>query len=106
MEENLSHLLYALGLSANYKGFQCILSAVEIAGKDPRTLTEVTKQIYQQIAWQNNTSWKSVERNIRTCVDMIWSVNAIGLRERTGWSAPYKPTSAQFIAILTHRLYR
>ena len=106
MEEKLYRLLYALGLSANYRGFYCILSAVKIAACDPGALTEITKQIYQPIARQRGISWKSVERNIRTCVDRIWSTNLLKLQQLTGWSAPYKPTSAQFIATLAHCLGR
>ena len=104
MNERLCHLLYALGISANYNGFYCICDAVEIAVNNPQALTSVTKHIYLQIAKQRSTSWKAVERNIRSCVDIFWSSEPGKLQQLTGCSVHDKPTSAQFIAILTHYL--
>ena len=104
MDDKLNRLLYAFGISANYKGFHYIHDAVEIAANNPQTLTAVTRQIYLQIARQRNTNWKTVERNIRTCINMAWCSKPDELRQLTGYSAHDKPTSAQFIAILTHCL--
>ena len=104
MNERLCHLLYALGISANYNGFHCICDAVEIAANNSQALTAVTKHIYLQIAKQRSTSWKAVERNIRSCVDIFWSAEPGKLQQLTGCSVHDKPTSAQFIAPLTHYL--
>ena len=60
MNEKLTRLLFSLGLSANYTGFYCIVSAVEIAICEPQSLTMVTKWLYPQIARQRGTNWKAV----------------------------------------------
>lgn len=72
MNKKLTHLLYSLGLSTNYTGFYCIVSAVEIAICEPQSLTMVTKWLYPQITRQRGTNWKAVERNIHSAIDAIW----------------------------------
>lgn len=99
---DLVTLLYSLGLSANYAGFHCIIAAVEIAALEPRALTMVTKWLYPQTAKQCKMNWKSVERNIRSAIDLIWEKNPHKLQQLTGCPVPSKPTAAHFIAILAH----
>lgn len=100
MNEKLTRLLYSLGLSANYTGFYCIISAVEIAGREPQSLTMVTKWLYPQIAKQRGTNWKAVERNIRSAIDIIWKRNPLALQRLSCYHMDAKPTTAQFISLL------
>ena len=79
-----------------------ICDAVEFAANNPQALTAVTKYIYLQIAKQRSTSWKAMERNIRSRVDICWSSEPGKLQQLTGCSVHDKLTSAQFIAILTN----
>lgn len=100
MNEKLTRLLFSLGLSANYTGFYCITSAVEIASHDPRSLTMVTKCLYPQVAKQRGTNWKAVERNIRSAIDIIWRRNPLGLQQLSSCQMDTKPAAAQFISLL------
>ncbi|MCI8479110.1 MAG: sporulation protein [Oscillospiraceae bacterium] len=100
MNEKLPGLLYSLGLSANYTGFYCIISAVEIASREPQSLTMVTKWLYPQIAKQRGTNWKAVERNIRSAIDIIWKRNPLGLQQLSSCQMDSKPATAQFISLL------
>lgn len=102
MNEKLIHLLYRLGLSANYMGFSCITAAVDIAICEPQSLTMVTKWLYPQVAKQRKTNWKAVERNIRSSIDVIWSHDPLRFQKLTGCPFSSKPTTAQFIAVLAY----
>lgn len=102
MNEKLIYLLFDLGLSANYTGFFYIITAAEIAIKEQQSLTMVTKWLYPQVAKQYKTSWKAVERNIRTCIEIIWSRNPHKLQQLANFSLDTKPTVAQFISILVY----
>lgn len=102
MNEKLIYLLFDLGLSANYTGFFYIITAAEIAIKEQQSLTMVTKWLYPQVAKQYKTSWKAVERNIRTCIEIIWSRNPYKLQQLANFPLDTKPTVAQFISILVY----
>lgn len=104
MNEKLIPLLYHLGLSANYMGFSCITSAVDIAICEPQSLTMVTKWLYPQVAKQRKTNWKAVERNIRSSIDIIWKRNPTGLQQLSPCLMDSKPTTAQFISYLVFYL--
>lgn len=100
MNEKLVRLLYSLGLSANYTGFYCITTAVEIAICEPQSLTMVTKWLYPQVAKQRGTNWKAVERSIRSAIDIIWKRNPAGLQQISNCQMDTKPGTAQFISLL------
>ena len=59
-------LLASLGITANYMGFYYASYAVSLAPHDPERLLFVTKSLYPDVAKHYRTSWKCVERNIRT----------------------------------------
>lgn len=95
MDEKLTRLLYNLGLSANYSGFHYITTAVKIAAAEPLSLAMVTKWLYPQVAKHCRTSWRAVEKNIRTALKIIWMRNASGLQKLSGlhWTPNHLPLS-------------
>ena len=92
--------LKKLGITPNYIGFHQILSAVELAYHDIDALFSVTKTLYPAIAKEYGTTWKAVERNIRSAVSIAWARNPALLQALAGYPLKSKPTAAQFIAIL------
>lgn len=104
MNEKLIRLLNHLGLSANYTGYHCIITAVEIASCEPQSLTMVTKWLYPKIANQLGTNWRAVERNIRSAIDVIWKRNPSGVQQLSGCRLDTKPAAAQFISLLVFYL--
>lgn len=96
-------LLIRLGITPNYVGFHQTRSAVELARRQPDQLFLVTKQIYPEVAKQCRTSWKAVERNIRSAASMAWEKNPELLQEMAGHTLESRPTAAQFLAILAYR---
>ena len=54
------------------------------------------------VAKEFNTSWKTVERNIRSAVGMAWRNNPELVCRLAGRPLTDKPKAAQFIAILAN----
>lgn len=92
--------LKKLGITPNYIGFHQILSAVEFVHREPNALFSVTKTLYPAIAKEYGTTWKAVERNIRSIVSMAWDRNPALVRELAGYPLKSKPKAAQFISML------
>lgn len=104
MRPEVYDLLHRLGVTANYTGFFQTAFAVHLCMDRPERLLLVTKWVYPEVARRYRTSWKAVERNIRTVNGIIWAQRRLCLEELAGWGALYKPSNAQLLAILTHSL--
>lgn len=99
---NCNDLLIRLGVTPNYVGFHQLNFAVELAQQQPEPLLLVTKQIYPTVAKEYSTTWKAVERNIRSIIAIAWDRNPELLQELAGYPLTSKPKAAQFIAILAY----
>ena len=95
-------LLFRLGVTANYAGFFQTASAVHLCTEQPDRLRLVTKWVYPDVAKRYNTNWKAVERNIRRVNGIAWEQNRSLLWQLAGRELLYKPSNAQFLAILSH----
>lgn len=98
------HLLHRLGITANYDGYFYTAYAVMMAEKQPDRLLLVTKWLYPDVAKQYGTTWKCVERSIRTIIALAWERNPKLLTDLAGYPLEKKPNVGQFIAILTNHL--
>ncbi len=101
MITRIHELLNALGITANYTGFCYVSLAVAMAMEDMERLSLVTKRLYPAVARRYNTTASCVERNIRTVVRVAWMNNPDLLKKLSKGGSCGKPTSAQFISILT-----
>lgn len=101
MITRIHELLNALGITANYTGFCYVTLAVNLAMEDMERLSLVTKRLYPAVARHYNTTASCVERNIRTVVRVAWAQNPGLLKKLSTGGNCSKPTSAQFISILT-----
>ncbi len=99
-------LLHRLGATANYKGFSYAAYAMALCAQRPELLLLVTKDLYPEVAKQYRTTWKAVERNIRTLVAMIWTRNPDLLGQIAGGPLEERPRSAEFLAITAADLRR
>lgn len=95
-----AELLSRLGVTANYKGFLYIVSAVELCLADEEGLHLVTKYVYPQVARQYHTSWQAVERDIRKAVELAWETDRPFLEHLARRPLRQRPSNAQFLAIL------
>ncbi len=99
-------LLASLGVTANYTGFYYASYAVSLAARDSERLLFVTKSLYPDVAKHYKTSWKCVERNIRTVARISWEKNPSLLAKLAGHPLDAKPGAAMFLAILTAAISR
>ena len=104
MQTEVNDLLYRLGVTANYTGFFQTAFAVCLCVEQPERLRLVTKWVYPDVARRYKTSWKAVERNIRTVNGIIWKQNRPFLEKLIGRGLPHKPSNAQLLAILVSSL--
>lgn len=107
--ENISiyKLLHELGITSNYTGFFHVSHALLLCKQEPERLLLVTKWIYPDVAKHFNTSWRSVERNIRTVARLAWETNRQTLERMARHSLPNRPSAGMFLAILyayTHQI--
>ena len=78
--------------------------AVYLCMIEPERLLLVTKWLYPDVAKQYKTSWRSVERNIRTLGCAIWVQNRVQLERIAHRPLLQKPCNTQLLAILVHEL--
>lgn len=104
--EAIYELLYRLGATANYTGFFYAAYAVELALGDPQRLSLATKWLYPDVAKYYHTTWKAVERNIRTVIAIVWDKNRVLLEQLACGPLDEKPKTAQFLAILSASVLR
>lgn len=103
---SLFNLLCHLGVTSNYIGFFHTMYAVQLCVECPNRLLLVTKWVYPDVAKRYGTTWKAVERNIRTVISVIWKKNHLLLENLACGTLAEKPCSAQFLAIVTASLLR
>lgn len=96
-----AEILSRLGITANYKGFSYIVSAVELCLEEQERLHLITKCVYPEVAKQHKTNWQAVERNIRKVGELVWTQARELLEELARRPLRKKPGNAQFLAILT-----
>lgn len=104
MAVEIYDLLYQLGVTANYTGFFHTAYAVSLCAEQPNRLLLVTKWLYPEVAKQYKTTWKAVERNIRTVSVIIWQENRPLLERLAHRNLPQKPRATQMLAILASSL--
>lgn len=100
-QQNIQRLLRRLGATENYTGFFPMAYAVQLSIADPGRLRLITKLIYLDVARQYGTTWKAVERNMRTIISVVWRNNPQMLSKLAGFHLDRKPNNASFLAIVS-----
>ena len=98
--QEIQQLLRRLGVTENYTGFPHAAYAVHLSIGQPDRLHLITKQLYPDVAKHYGTTWRAVERNIRTVVSVAWASNPLLLSELAGRELTSKPNNASFLSIL------
>ena len=76
-------VLWDMNIPPTYLGAHYLAYAELLVLEDQNRLTMVTKWLYPEIASHYKTSWKSVERNIRTVITTCWNQDRGGQMART-----------------------
>lgn len=100
-----TEIVQKLGIHSIYCGYAYIIYAAELASENDGYLLAITKWLYPEIAAHFDTTCSRVERGIRTVVNSCWQDGNIEfLNEMAGHPLCKKPTSGEFIAILSEYL--
>lgn len=95
---NAEQLLRRLGISGKLHGFYYAAYMIERVVADPTEILFITKSLYPETAKHFRVSMNSVERNVRTLVDVCWSEgNRAFMEEMAGAALERKPTNGSFI---------
>lgn len=103
-EQAITALLHGMGITENYVGFAQLLYALRLAQEKPERLASVTKELYPDVASVFHTSWRCVERNIRTVIEVAWDLDPGRVSVLAEYPLLKRPRPTQFISLLLGRL--
>lgn len=106
MSVDIKEILRPLGITRSCRGFSRVLLAVELVLKDEDRLGAVTKEVYQCVAAYYGCNWKTVERNIRSAIQIAWRTNPKYLNKMAGYPLAEPPTASDFLEIVTNYIQR
>lgn len=99
LQELIRWELYRLHIPPNLRGHHYLAYAIERVVENPMRVKDVTKDLYPDIAHRFSTTWKAVERSIRSAVLTCWNGGGReALREMA--PLPERPKTAVFIAVV------
>ena len=93
--------LQKFGITANYKGFAQTACAILLCTQEPNRLLYITKDLLPTVAYKTNSTVYSVERNIRTTINIAWMTNPNLFSRMAGFRVKEKPNTANFLAMAT-----
>lgn len=103
--EEIQHLVRSLGIGATYRGYRYLIIAVGLCLGDEDFLLGISKVLYPKIAEICQTTVGSVERDLRTVINVCWERgNQNLLKTISPCPLLSKPTTGEFVDILTHHL--
>lgn len=93
--------LRGLGLTSKYQGYHQLAEAIRLVLGNDDFLLNVTKNIYPAVAKEMRTTPQSVERNIRTAIEVCWRQSGTkGFSKIAGCRIEKIPTNTEFIDML------
>lgn len=93
-------LLYRLGVTPNYAGFDLTAHAVLLCAEQPDSLRLITKRLYPDVARVCGTTSAAVERNIRTAGRIAWRRNRALLEALVQGPLEGPPQNTLFLSLL------
>ncbi len=98
-------VLWDMNIPPTYLGAHYLAYAELLVLEDQNRLTMVTKWLYPEIASRYKTSWKSVERNIRTVINTCWNQDrGVQMARALGLFLSEKPSPTGLIQLLAYHL--
>lgn len=91
-----------MGITAKYRGYYFVAEAIAISMESGDTPIMITKDIYPPIASKYKSTAKSVERAIRTVVELCWLNHRETMEEIAGYELDYKPTNSEFVDFMAY----
>lgn len=99
-------LIRRLGATSKYKGYYFVAEAVKISMESQERPLRITKDIYPCLAKKFKSTPMNVEHDIRTVVNVCWTVNKNYMDRIAGYHLMYKPTNSEFVDMLAYYLFQ
>lgn len=105
--KKITGMLHELGVPAHLNGYGYIREAVCMIIDAPHLINCMTKEVYPALALRHNKSATSIEKAIRTAIEISWNRGKIEVLEEVfGFTVNLrkgKPTNTEYIAMLVDR---
>ncbi|NCB92660.1 MAG: hypothetical protein EOM40_08860 [Clostridia bacterium] len=98
--EKLKELQYYLGIHSTYKGYNYIISSVELIMENEECLLYLNKYLFPAIAKKYDTTAFCINKNIRTIINACWNTYPDRLNEIAPYPLYDRPTVDEFLDIL------
>ncbi len=103
--QRIERLVRCLGIGATYRGYRYLCYGVQLCLMDEEYLLSINKLLYPIIAKEFNTTLSSVERDIRTVIQVCWDRGDKDLLQDIAFhSLQCRPTAGEFLDILVAHL--
>ena len=101
----IEHLIRSLGIGATYRGYKYLCYAISLCLENEDYLLGISKLLYPTIANTFQTTPSSVERDLRTVINVCWERgNRSLLTTIAMYPLETKPTTGEFLDILIGHL--
>lgn len=104
----ITGIIQQLCVPAHLKGYNYLRSAIKLCVEMPTLANTITKELYPGIATNYSVTSESVERNIRTAIELAWQRgNDDGFSKYFGYNKQTRksrPTNAEFIARISDEI--
>ena len=101
----IEHLIRSLGIGATYRGYKYLCYAISLCLENEDYLLGISKLLYPTIANTFQTTPSSVERDLRTVINVCWERgNRSLLTTIAMYPLETKPTTGAFLDILIGHL--
>lgn len=93
----IAEFIGKIGIKPNLKGYSYLKYAIPYIIKNKYSIDVITKELYPEIARVFKTEPKSVERNIRNCIEISWETSSEKYKDIFGYEFKKRPTNKEFI---------
>lgn len=108
LEMMVTEIIHQIGVPAHIKGYHYLRDAIIMCVRQPQIINSVTKQLYPNVAKQNDTTSSRVERAIRHAIEVAWDRGDVDILNSyfgyTIHNTRGKPTNSEFIAMIADKL--
>ncbi len=108
IKEWVVNYMRLLGVGAHLKGYEYIKCATTYCINHGGRIPAISTELFPYVALKYNTTWKSVDRNIRTAIEYAWNHGNVEAQHKLfGYTVNCHsgaPTCKEFIAMLCERI--
>ena len=98
-QQAITDMLYWLGISEKYTGFDYLSYAILLVLRQPERLCLATKWLYPDVAKHYRTNWQTVERGMRYAINLVWTFRRAQLQQLAQHELNRRPCIVQFPGI-------